>query len=101
MRILLLLLAVACWWTYQNFHSAPGEGAEPLPPVSSSSATHETRSEGWALDGLWASEPEESVADATEVVLCRVGTETSYLRRSDCASAGGFPSSEPSWAQAD
>ena len=101
MRMLLLLLAVACWWTYQNFHSAPSEGAESLPPVSSSAATPEAKSEGWALDGLWASESEESVADAAEVVLCRVGTETSYLRRSDCASAGGSPSREPSWAQAD
>ena len=101
MRIFLLALAVASWWTFQNFHSAPSEDAGRLPPVSSSSATREAKAEGWPLDRLWASAAEEGVADAAKVVLCRVGAETSYLRRSDCASTGGSPSSEPSWARLD
>lgn len=101
MRILVLVLALACWWTFQNFHSAPSESAPPLPPVSSSSGTPEANAEGWAIDRLWASASEEGVADVAEVVLCRVGDETSYLRRSDCASAGGSPSNEPSWARGD
>jgi hypothetical protein len=92
-RIFFLILAAACWWTYQTQHARDGAGDE-APAVSVDGAV--AKAEGLQRQSVAARA--EPAAD--RVVLCRSGPDSEYLRESECALHGGRVD-EPTWARLD
>lgn len=95
-RVLLLLLAVACWWTYHTYHAPPPEVAVEPPPAASESVA--TAPEG--VERLWAMAEQREEPARDPIVLCETGSESHYLRQSECE-LQGRPAAEPGWARLD
>lgn len=102
MRVLLLLLMAAGWWSLQARQATVPGDAATAPPVSAgpeAAAGRDTGPEG--LQGLWAVRGGTTAQDPDPVVLCEDGVEAKYLRRSQCQQQGGLAASEPIWARVD
>jgi hypothetical protein len=101
MRMLFLLLAAACWWTFQTYHAPDAWDADPLPPVSSAADPTAPAPEPEGFERLWAVATADAEPAHDPVVLCRVSGEADYLRLSICRDRGGLADDEPSWARID